>query len=183
MGNYVQPIRDPVLVRDIAQYLKKKDEKYYIMYLIGIYLGRRITDILSLKVKDVRDKDCFKIRERKKGKLIRLEINTELKQALSKYCQGKDDNEYLIKSREGENQPISRERAWQVMKEAAKAFNLDRIGTHTLRKVFGYHIWVNSNRNTTLARQALGHEDDNDTITYLGIDQQTVNRAVKSLKF
>lgn len=35
--NYVEPIRDKTTVQDLADYLKDVHEKYYIMYMIGIY--------------------------------------------------------------------------------------------------------------------------------------------------
>ena len=47
--NFVEPIRDKTTVQDIADYLKEKNEKYYIMYLVGIYSGLRISDILRLR--------------------------------------------------------------------------------------------------------------------------------------
>ena len=42
--NYVEPIRDTTTVRDIGDYLKGIHEKYYIMYMIGIYSGRKARD-------------------------------------------------------------------------------------------------------------------------------------------
>ena len=54
--NFVEPIRDKTTVQDIADYLKDRHEKYYIMFLIGIYSGLRISDILKLKLRDLRGK-------------------------------------------------------------------------------------------------------------------------------
>ena len=54
--NFVEPIRERELVYDIGSYLKKKSERDYIMYMCGIYTGLRISDILKLKVRDVRNK-------------------------------------------------------------------------------------------------------------------------------
>jgi len=45
--NFVEPIRQASLVQDIASYLKRKNERDYIMFLIGIYSGLRISDILN----------------------------------------------------------------------------------------------------------------------------------------
>ena len=58
--NYVEPIRDSTTVQDIADYLNEVSPKYFIMYMIGIYSGLRISDILKLKVRDVRGKDKIK---------------------------------------------------------------------------------------------------------------------------
>ena len=45
--------------------LKAKDEKYYIMFLIGINVGLRVSDILTLKVSDVQDRTHINIVEKK----------------------------------------------------------------------------------------------------------------------
>ena len=66
--NYVEPIRNPETVKDIGDYLKEKSEKLFVMYSIGIYSGLRISDILALKVRDVKGKSEIKLREKKTGK-------------------------------------------------------------------------------------------------------------------
>lgn len=42
--NFVEPIRDITTVQDIADYLKEKNEKYYIMYLVhkGVRKCKRV---------------------------------------------------------------------------------------------------------------------------------------------
>lgn len=63
--NYVEPIRDSGMVNDIANYLKKDNLRNYIMYIIGINTGLRISDILKIKVKDVRNKQFIVLKEKK----------------------------------------------------------------------------------------------------------------------
>ena len=62
--NTVEPIRDIDTVWDIADYLGETSERNRMMFLFGIYVGIRISDILKLKVRDVRDKTHIYIRER-----------------------------------------------------------------------------------------------------------------------
>ena len=62
--NTVEPIRDINTVWDIADYLGEKSERNKIMFLFGIYVGIRVSDILSLKVRDVRDMNYVSIREK-----------------------------------------------------------------------------------------------------------------------
>lgn len=57
--NTVEPIRDIDTVWDIADYLGETSERNRMMFLFGIYVGIRISDILKLKVRDVRDKRIF----------------------------------------------------------------------------------------------------------------------------
>lgn len=51
--NVVQPIRDKVLLQEMKDHLKKNNERNYILFLLGIHTGLRISDILRLRVRDV----------------------------------------------------------------------------------------------------------------------------------
>jgi integrase len=57
------------------------------------------------------------------------------------YVEGKEDHAFLFKSRAGINKPISRSMAYKILSAAAEYVGLDDIGTHTLRKTFGYHFY------------------------------------------
>ena len=46
--NTVEPIRDINTVWDIADYLGEKSERNKIMFLFGIYVGIRVSDILRV---------------------------------------------------------------------------------------------------------------------------------------
>jgi len=83
--NYVQPIRDKKKIQTMKTVLKAKDEKYYIMFLIGINVGLRISDILTLKVSDVRDRTHINIVEKKTGKTKRFLLNSQMQAELTEY--------------------------------------------------------------------------------------------------
>ena len=57
--NWVAPIKDDETLREFKECLKQMDEKYYIMFEIGVGTGMQLQDILKLKNKDVRDKDLI----------------------------------------------------------------------------------------------------------------------------
>ena len=63
--------------------LKSMDDKYYIMFLVGINVGLRVSDILRLKVKDVADAEHVVIREQKTGKTKRFLINKKMQKEIS----------------------------------------------------------------------------------------------------
>ena len=48
---YVMPIEDKKMVAVIGDYLREKNERDYVLFMTGIYLGRRINDILNYRVK------------------------------------------------------------------------------------------------------------------------------------
>ena len=68
----VEPIRDPNIVRDVADYLKGQCRRDWFLFMLGIYGGRRIQDNLQLRVEDVRNKTHLRIREGKTGKDVQI---------------------------------------------------------------------------------------------------------------
>ena len=67
--NIVQPIRDLEKIEEIKSILLKKNYRDYFMFVFGINTGLRISDILSLKVRDVKDKSHIIIKEKKTKKI------------------------------------------------------------------------------------------------------------------
>jgi integrase len=179
--NFVEPIRDPAMVEDIANYLKKTNERNYIMFLCGIYTGLRISDILKLKVSDVKNRNNISIREKKTQKQRIFEINPLLKRELATYVYDKEPDEYLIQSRQNYNKPLTRSMAYKILQGVAEQFNLECIGCHTLRKTFGYHFYRQYKDVVTLQR-ILNHSHPGITLRYIGIEQESINKAIKKFK-
>lgn len=180
--NTVEPIRDMNLICDIADFLKARSERDYVMFMVGIYSGLRISDMLPFRVRAVRDTSYITIREQKTGKEKRFPINDELKPVLRDYIVDKKDYEYLFKSRQGKNKPITRQQAYNILQEAAVAFGLRDIGTHTLRKTFGYHTYQQTHDIVTL-KEIFNHSDISITLRYIGINQDMKDSTIKILSF
>lgn len=179
--NIVQPIRDKELLKEIKLFLKEQSERNYVLFLMGIHTGLRISDILSLKVKDVQGWDIF-IREQKTKKLKEVKMPMELKKAIRSYIKGKPRHEYLIKSREGKNRPITRGMAYKILNQVADEFGLERIGTHSLRKTYGYHHYKTFNDLVSLQKM-LNHTDVKETKRYIGIEQDDLNRLQSKINW
>ncbi len=180
--NTVEPIRDKDLISDIADYLRRKSERDYVMFLLGIYSGLRISDILKFKVRDIKNRDYIIMREKKTNKERRFPINDELKPVIRDYVEGKKDYEFLFRSRKGKNEPISRQQAYNILQDAADEFDLYAIGTHTLRKTFGYHMYQQTHDAVTI-QKILNHSDLSITLRYIGINQDVQDSTMKKLTF
>lgn len=176
--NFVEPIRDLKTVQDIAEYLKEQHEKYYVMFMIGIYSGLRISDILKLKVRDVRGKDAIKLREKKTGKEKLFPINKELYPVIEAYCVNMKDYDFIVPSSKAFNKAVSREYAYRVIHAAGEQFGLDNLGTHTMRKTFGYHFYLQT-KDIVLLMRILNHSDQKKTLRYIGIEQSTIDSAMR----
>lgn len=180
--NTVQPIRDINMVYDIADYLKARSKRNYMIFMFGIYTGLRISDILKLRVRDVKDKDFIYMREKKTNKEKRFPINDELKPILNDYIKDKKEFEYLFESRKGINKPITRQCIYSALNDAAKAFGLQHIGTHTLRKTFGYFLYQQTH-DAVVIKEIFNHADISVTLRYIGINQDKKDEVMKKLTF
>lgn len=179
--NYVEPIRDGKKVEDISIYLRKQCERNYIMFTLEIYTGLRISDILALRIKDIKNKDYVNIREKKTGKQKIFQINSSVKKDIKVFCEDRDLNEYLIKSREGRNKPLSRAMAYKIIREAGEYYDIPNLGTHSMRKTFGYHFYQQYKDIVTL-QKIFNHADPSITLHYIGIEQAAINTKIKNFR-
>ena len=65
---FVQPIRDKEKIYQIKNILKKQSYRNYFLFVLGINSGLRISDMLPLKVIDIKDKTHIIIKEKKQVK-------------------------------------------------------------------------------------------------------------------
>lgn len=180
--NTVQPIRDKEVLRDITGYLKESSERDYVMWLFGIYTAFRISDILKFKVKDVKGKERIGVREQKTGKEMTFIINRNLKRAIEAYISDKSEDEYLFKSRQGGNKPISRQQAYNIIKQAGEKFGVENIGTHTMRKTFGYHFYQKT-KDAAMLMKIFNHSNIYITLRYIGMEQDYIDEVMLSISY
>lgn len=178
----VEPIRDLSVLEDMCGYLKETNERNLVMFELGIYTGLRISDILKLRVRDVRNKKYIKLVEMKTGKEKKIPINPRLKRTLEPYIEDMKDLDYLIKSREGKNKPIGRTQAYRIIRELGEEFGVEDLGTHSLRKTFGYHYYQKT-KDIALLQKIFNHSSPSITLRYIGIDQDTIAKAYKNMKY
>ncbi|MFG6330047.1 MAG: tyrosine-type recombinase/integrase [Lachnospiraceae bacterium] len=180
--NSVEPIKDKAVVNDITDYLKLKNDRDALLFMFGIYTGLRISDIIKLRVRDVRGRDRITVKETKTGKDKIIKINHVLRKSIASYVQDKKDYEVLFKSRNGINKPISRQQAYNIINSAGKHFGMECIGTHTMRKTFGYHIYQKT-KDITLVQKLLNHSTPEFTLAYIGMTQKAMEDAVENLDY
>ncbi|MCM3353115.1 tyrosine-type recombinase/integrase [Bacillus halotolerans] len=178
--NFVQPIRDPECIFYIKRFLKEQNMRNYMLFVTGINSGLRISDILQLRVRDAK-RPYFNLIEKKTKKKKRIDMTPALQREFKAYVEGEEDHEFLFKSREGINKPISRSMAYKILRAAAEYVGLDDIGTHTLRKTFGYHFYKQT-KDVAMLQEIFNHSDQRTTLRYIGINQDAMNNAMKKFK-
>ncbi len=184
MGRAMSPIKDIDKEIDLLSYLKVHDERIYIFYLILRYTAFRASDILPLKVRDIKG-NMIKIREKKTSNRInkeerRVPIHEDLKEALNEYIRNKYDYEVLFPSQKGVNKPLSYEQAYRILKKASKAVDIKDFATHSGRKTCAYHIYMNT-QDLKKVQNFLMHDSKRDTIRYVGLEQEVRNDTIKDI--
>ena len=177
----VEPIRDKKKIDSIKRYLKGKNIRDYVMFVLGVNSGLRISDLLNLQVEDVRGKDRITLREKKTGKTKDFPLSDSSQKILDDYLRTKSlTTGPLFPSRKG-TAAISRVQAYLIINEAAKAVGIkDAIGTHTLRKTFGYWAYQQG-IDITRIQQLLNHSSPGITLRYIGITKEELDNIYINL--
>ncbi|MGM7684673.1 site-specific integrase [Cytobacillus sp. Hm23] len=172
----VQPIRDAEQIEAMKLALLKQNKRNYFLFTMGINTGLRISDLLSLKVKDVKNHSHLVITEQKTKKSKRFKLNKELQKQINEYTTNMKDDDYLFKSLRGSNH-IKRSQAWKILNEAAKEVGVSECGCHSTRKTFGYFFYKKY-KDVALLQEIFNHSHPSVTLRYIGISQDLVDEAV-----
>lgn len=178
---YVEPIREKEKVREVTEILESKNERDMVMFVIGVYTGLRISDILKLRKKMVTGTH-ISLKEQKTKKAKKIFIQPPLRRILKAYTENMNDNDFLFASRQGKNRPITRVRAYEILRTAAKEAGLSNIGTHTLRKTFGYHMYQ-EHKDPAMLQDIFNHSSEYITLKYIGVNQDAIDKAMNSLRY
>lgn len=182
--NFVQPIRDKNKLEEMKEELKKSGTRNYMMFLIGINSGLRVSDIVSLNRDDIRDeygnmRSHITVIEKKTKKIKKFPIYNDLYTELEKYTRNMSQGDYLFKSQIGTNRPITTTQAYRILKEASTNIGLEEVGTHTMRKTFGYHHYKQYH-DVAILQTIFNHSSPSITLRYIGINQDEIDNSYKN---
>lgn len=178
---YVHPIRDLHKLDSIKRDLKERSPRDYVLFTLGINTGLRISDILPIKVRMTRG-EYIDLIEQKTGKPQHILINESLRKALDPYIKNMLDDDYLFPSRSKKrksglrHQPIDSSMAYKFINKVAEKYGVYNIGTHSLRKTFGYHYYLRT-KDVALLMELYNHSEMSITKRYIGIQQDTLDDA------
>ncbi|HCW0027937.1 TPA: tyrosine-type recombinase/integrase, partial [Staphylococcus aureus] len=122
----------------------------------------------------------IKLREQKTRKQKQIPLY-HLKKDIDRYIQFLEDEDYLFKSNkldsEAQIKPISRVQAYRILNHSAKSIGLSEIGTHSMRKTFGYHYYKKT-KDVALLMDLFNHSSQVVTLRYVGISQEVINSSI-----
>ena len=175
----VEPIKKKSDLRKVEKYLFKKNKRDFLLFEFGINMGLRISDILKLNIENVKGKNYICLYEQKTSKYKQIPINPKIKFLIKNYIKNKNDETPLFSTINGNR--MDRITAYRILNNACKETGLKiNIGTHTLRKTFGYHFYKKF-KDIIMLQKIFNHSTPNVTLRYIGIEQDEINK--KYMKF
>ena len=174
----VEPLRKISDIKKVEIILEKQNYRNLALFDFGINLGLRISDLLNLDVKDVKNKKYIELTEQKTKKKKKILINTKLSLIIKNFTQNRALEEPLFKN--SDNERLSRVSAYRIINSACKTANIEvNIGTHTLRKTFGYHHYKKF-KDIALLQKIFNHSNPQVTLRYIGIEQDEIYNSYKN---
>lgn len=194
----VMPIKNIEDIERCKEFLKNRTEnapekykksyaKDLLLFKIGINVGLRINDLLSITWQDIfkpgtRQFNIYFVPKEQKTKKVRqIFINDSFKAAVKeylKYVPGAKLEGYVFTNRQGDR--LSDASVDKMLKLLEKELGLENLSTHSLRKTFAYHLYIQTN-DLSLVQEILQHSSVAVTRRYLGISQQVKEKAYNDL--
>lgn len=194
----VMPIKNIEDIERCKEFLKNRTEnaperykksyaKDLLLFKIGLNVGLRINDLLSITWEDVfkpgtrQFKEYFVPKEQKTKKIRQIFINKSFRAAVKEYLKYIPDTKlegYVFTNRQGNR--LSDASVDKLMKLLEKNLGLENLSTHSLRKTFAYHMYMQT-QDLSLVQEILQHSSVAVTRRYLGISQEVKKNAYNEL--
>ena len=166
------------------------DWKFCLLITTGMYTGLRISDLLSLRWKDILNRDNIEVTEKKTKKVRKILLNQHLQETVLRIS-GKinrfDPEKFIFLNRFGKK-PISPQFVNWKLKELVKKYQVvkdsSRVKSHSIRKSFGRRVFENNDSNEKsliLLNEIFNHSSIKTTKIYLGIRDKEIQDVYQNL--
>lgn len=173
----VEPLRTKIEIDDFLFCLRRtaNPERDSFLFLLGINTGLRMSDIVKLQVKTIRYSARPVIIEQKTGKRKILYLDN-MQELIGKYIDGREDDEFLFPSKKGGHLTVNA--VYKIFQSVANTLDREDIGTHTLRKTFGYHYYKKT-RDVATLMELFNHSSERVTKKYIGINADEIGNSLE----
>lgn len=159
------------------------------LFIMGLYTGFRISELLSLRVCDVYANGHVLSQARAFGKggksrtvVLHPEVRAAIENLISTYSDASQGDPLFLSERRlwnGGPRALSRCMAHLIIKRACKdAEVFGHVATHTMRKTFAEKMYLALGKDLIATRDALGHSDIRATASYICVNQSAIDRAI-----
>jgi integrase len=178
----VDPIRDLAAIARI-KYNLESEGKYrdLCLFTLGINTGWRANELLSIRVGDVehlKDYDMLELKQSKNKKYRMTPLNPAARAAVQawlklyrdRYSAHYAQNAPLFMSMKYRRRALCVSSVNTLIKKWSQTVGVNGpIGSHSMRKTWGYHQRVTFGAALPLICRAYGHNSERETLSYIGI--------------
>jgi Site-specific recombinase XerD len=168
-------------IKILKTYFRRQSVRNYLLFIIGINTNLRISDIISLKLKDVLNGE--KITEKKTGKTRKIIKNSAIEDALNIYIKRyhPKEDDFLFFSRKIGDNPITRQGVHKILSMArTQCAIVYKISAHSLRKTWGFFAYQSGTKLEYIV-VAFNHSSPAVTLRYIGITSHEVEQIFTKL--
>jgi integrase len=170
-----------------------RSERDKTMFIMGLYTGFRISEILSLRWQDILTTqndivDRIKVKRiNMKGSISSRDVFTHpiLKRHLMELYgsirgfEGYKPCWYVFSSKNMPERPISRIMAHKILSQATKKLGLQgSLGLHSMRKTYAENVYSGLGKDLYKTAKALGHRNISSTVSYLSFKTEEIDNAI-----
>jgi integrase len=172
----VDPIRKRKDIESIKKLLRD-DARNSALFIVGVNTNLRASDLLRIKVGQVRDLkpgDEITLKEKKTGKFRRVTLNKSCVQAIQRLLASRPyaDEDFLFMGQRGQ---LTVPSVHRLVKGWCKSINLrGNYGSHSLRKTWGYHQRVTFGTDIPRLMVCFNHSTQRQTLDYLCIQPEEI---------
>ena len=172
----VDPIKSTKHIQTIKKLLSDKPLDYA-LFTVGINTNLRASDLLRIKVgqvKDLKPNDEIVLNEKKTKKERRITLNKACISAIQGLLASREYSakDFLFKGQRG---VLTVPTVNQKVNSWCRAINLKgNFGSHTLRKTWGYHQRITFGTDLPRLMVCFNHSTQKQTLDYLCIQPQEI---------
>ncbi|MBU0964460.1 tyrosine-type recombinase/integrase, partial [Patescibacteria group bacterium] len=157
-----------------------RNAKHKLLISLTYGSGLRVSEIVSLKVKDLDLEELVIHIKQAKGKRDRITIFPgKLKQDMQSFIDGKEKNDYVFASERGGK--LSSRTAQKVFEHALKRAGIQKQASfHSLRHSFATHLLENGT-DIRYVQELLGHQNIRTTQRYTQVTHTSLKKIISPL--
>lgn len=169
----------------------------WLFFALGINMGFRVSDLCKLRWENIfiphtatfNNTDWNQLTETKTGKSRQVVLNPSAQKAITYYIQSLsidpmslDPRSYVFWSNKKSEPHLKPDSIHDWIKKAARHLDLPfNVGTHSMRKTFGYMLYKSSGNDLGLVQEALNHSNTKTTLRYINITQEVMREAYNAI--
>lgn len=189
-----EPIKNVKDIQKIKQYLLGKNSKRdYALFVVGINIGLRASDLVKLKVGEIYNIERGEVREKvrilelKTGKEREFTVNSSAKNALYLYFSERgslDKDDWVFQSQKHSSLHVKS--VARMIREVGRELGLPyNLSSHSLRKTFGYQAYISNiqkdNGFIYTLQSIFNHSSAKTTLRYIDIDIEKISNVYQEL--